>query len=430
MRQAAAAAPPLELSKWNRAYKLTVSNIDSKLKDQYNLVEQSCVKDAGFGSDAAAATLDACYYRQESNGTYTKWTKKASEWRMNTNCYCYALNIYRDGFCIPGRSSAAVTDALMSGQEKSCKLMTAAVLADGAVPVPRAQALSAAPAPAGSHYIGLLVRNRSCIPAHCWQNDFHLVRRDDNGNWSWKEPGGPASALDIINQPVGDPEAAATAGLLPGHYKTWCGYFLVNPLTMKIGGNFQQPYNLQSQAAFLQRLPGVAVQLQQLPYNHSVDGAPDRFTQAMIDQDAAWDAKLGTKEWNDFYAQLDASQSGGFDEHFAQQRGGTANQQQQQQPPQLQPPPGMYPNNSGSVDDRPDPEYESDAEPEGNTGPGSSTNSNATHVPSETVGDVITDEASVRSASSTAAAAAASAASSTARTPPYVKFHAGCVLEL
>jgi hypothetical protein len=64
---------------------------------------------------------------------------------------------------------------------------------------------------------------------------------------------------------------------------------------MKIGGNFDQPYNLQGQAAFLKRLPGLAVQLQEVPYNHSVDGAPDRLTQELIDQDAAWDAKRGTK---------------------------------------------------------------------------------------------------------------------------------------
>jgi hypothetical protein len=107
--------------------------------------------------------------------------------------------------------------------------------------------------------------------------------------------GGPASALDINNNTVSDPEAAATAGLLPGHYKIWCGFFLVSPSTMKIGGNFDQPYSLQSQAAFLKRLPGLAVELQELPYNHSVDGAPDRFTQELIDQDAAWDAKRGTK---------------------------------------------------------------------------------------------------------------------------------------
>jgi hypothetical protein len=200
---AAAAGPPLELSKWNRAYKLTVSNIDSKLEDQYNLIEQTCVKGTGFESNAAAAPLDACRYRQEKNGTYTKWIKKAGEWRMNTNCYCYALNVYRDGFCIPGRSSRAVTDALMSGQEKTCKLMTAAVLADGAKPVTRAQALSAAQPPAGSHYIGLLVRKRSCMPMHCWQNDFHLVRKDDNGKWSWKEPG--VCSLEVI---FGFPQAA------------------------------------------------------------------------------------------------------------------------------------------------------------------------------------------------------------------------------
>lgn len=417
--QAGAAAPPLELSKWNRAYKLTVSNIDSKLKEQYNLVEQACVKDVGFDRDATSATLDSCYYHQEKNGTFTKWAKKAGEWRMNTNCYCYALNVYRDGFCIPGRSSEAVTDALMSGQERSCKLMTAAVLADGAVPATKAQAMAAAPPPAGSHYIGLLVRKRSCIPTHCWQNDFHLVRRDANGNWSWKEPGGPASALDINNQPVSDPEAAATAGLLPGRYNIWCGFFLVNPSTMKIGGNFEQPYSLQSQAAFLQRLPGIAVSLHELPYNHSVDGAPDRFTQELIDQDAAWEAKRGTKEWNDFYAQLNASQSGGFDEHFAPQRASMADQQQQQ------PPPGIFPSNGSNVDDRPDPEYEPDPDVEGDSaaGPGSSSNnsSSAKQSPSETVGDVIADESSVRSASSTAAAAAASAGSSTGRTPPDVK---------
>jgi hypothetical protein len=110
--------------------------------------------------------------------------------------------------------------------------------------------------------------------------------------------GGPASALDINNNTVSNPEAAAAAGLLPGHYRIWCGFFLVNPSTMNIGGNFDQPYSLQSQAAFLKRLPGLAVELQELPYNHSMDGAPDRFTQELIDQDAAWDAKRGSKVRN------------------------------------------------------------------------------------------------------------------------------------
>jgi hypothetical protein len=64
---------------------------------------------------------------------------------------------------------------------------------------------------------------------------------------------------------------------------------------MKIGGNFDQPYSLQTQAVFLKQLPGLAVVLHELPYNHSTDGAPDRFTQELLDQDAAWDAKRGTK---------------------------------------------------------------------------------------------------------------------------------------
>lgn len=77
----------------------------------------------------------------------------------------------------------------MTGQPKTCELMMQAVLADGAKWVSRNQALSAEE-PAAGYYIGLLVRAKGCTPAHCWNADFHVVRKDSNGLWSWKEPGG------------------------------------------------------------------------------------------------------------------------------------------------------------------------------------------------------------------------------------------------
>lgn len=93
LQSSLAASPPLELAKWNKAYKLTVNNINSIELATYNLIEPGCSKD--FDSNAARVPLGSCFYRQNTGGTYSKWNKLAGDWRVNSNCYCYALNVYK-----------------------------------------------------------------------------------------------------------------------------------------------------------------------------------------------------------------------------------------------------------------------------------------------------------------------------------------------
>jgi hypothetical protein len=64
----------------------------------------------------------------------------------------------------------------------------------------------------------------TCVPNHCADRDFHLLRKDASGTWSWKLPHMPATDKDLEGKPIIDPEAAP----LPGHYLA-CGYFTVEP---------------------------------------------------------------------------------------------------------------------------------------------------------------------------------------------------------
>jgi hypothetical protein len=58
----------------------------------------------------------------------------------------------------------------------------------------------------------------------CDDEDFHAMRKDADGTWSWKLPNVPASNKDLEGRPITDPDTAP----LPGHY-TVCGYYRVEP---------------------------------------------------------------------------------------------------------------------------------------------------------------------------------------------------------
>ena len=64
----------------------------------------------------------------------------------------------------------------------------------------------------------------SCVPQHCSENDYHFLRKDSSGTWSYKFPQMPATDKDLEGRPITDPEAAP----LPGHYVV-CGYYQVKP---------------------------------------------------------------------------------------------------------------------------------------------------------------------------------------------------------
>lgn len=70
------------------------------------------------------------------------------EWRQNTNCYCYALNAFKQGYCVP--SKLLDTDVVVT-----CDLVREAVVADGARLVTRDEAMGGQPS--SGHYIAMLV---------------------------------------------------------------------------------------------------------------------------------------------------------------------------------------------------------------------------------------------------------------------------------
>jgi hypothetical protein len=111
----------------------------------------------------------------------------------------------------------------------TCPAVHRALVDDGAVPVTRQQALSGQPDK--GHYIAAMARpDDSCVPGHCSAFDYHFLRKDAIGTWSFKFPRLPATDRDLEGALITDPEAA----LLPGHY-TLCGYYQVEPA--KVSGS-------------------------------------------------------------------------------------------------------------------------------------------------------------------------------------------------
>jgi hypothetical protein len=73
----------------------------------------------------------------------------------------------------------------------------------------------------------MLARAEGCA-GDFFEDDFHFMRKDASGTWSWKLPNMPASDKDLEGRPVNDPETAP----LPGHY-TVCGYYKVEPAKVR-----------------------------------------------------------------------------------------------------------------------------------------------------------------------------------------------------
>jgi hypothetical protein len=105
----------------------------------------------------------------------------------------------------------------------TCPLLHTALTEDGAQRITRQQALTGQPDK--GHYIAAMARPMgSCVPGHCAGADYHFLRKDASGTWSWKMPGMPASDKDVDGRLITDPDAAP----LQGHYRL-CGYCRVEP---------------------------------------------------------------------------------------------------------------------------------------------------------------------------------------------------------
>jgi len=116
------------------------------------------------------------------------------------NCYNYSNDEITMTFAQPGRACGAQYDDI------SCTAVMEAALCDGLVLLPDPQENC----PVGTHRVHMVV-------APGW--DYHFYRQDDDGLWSHKPGGTPATDLDNSGELITDPDAADT-----GNYTDHCGY--------------------------------------------------------------------------------------------------------------------------------------------------------------------------------------------------------------
>lgn len=251
---ACAHALAYEPAKWNQHFNVSTRNVPnalfmrtSELGDDgqmhaapvfplggYN-VQFTCnnANDVGWlTSDSGKNKPGACEYYEEKSGQFSYWQKIPGEALTRTNCYAYALN--RPDAASWGMPGASEPNAPAPDPNKfTCKLVGEGVEKDGGKKVTRDEVFRSRDAKpeGGGWYIALFVRPRSgCFFSSC-TGDFHFLRRDDGGLWSEKMGSTPVVQKDVKGVPIADPEKAD----LGGGYSDFCGYFAVDPRTMKMG---------------------------------------------------------------------------------------------------------------------------------------------------------------------------------------------------
>ncbi len=118
----------------------------------------------------------------------------------SNNCYNYANDEVTNTFAQPGKACGDMYSSI------SCTEVMDGALCDGLALLPDPDGTC----PAGTHKVHIVV-------APGW--DYHWYRQDDNGLWSHKPGGTPATDLDNSDALITDPELADT-----GNYSEHCGY--------------------------------------------------------------------------------------------------------------------------------------------------------------------------------------------------------------
>jgi hypothetical protein len=156
----------------------------------------------------------------------------------------------------------------------------------------------------------LQVSADGCNPYHCWENDYHAARKDSNGMWSWKEPGGPATNLDMFGKLIEDPEATNVTV----HYDIFCGYYNVVPSEMTIDAETRSDSRMsieQRVKYYSNAIKTAPVWAEPLPYNETTDGAFDAGSEQLQEEDRLWESKRGSKEWEEWHSKQGASNGQG-----------------------------------------------------------------------------------------------------------------------
>jgi hypothetical protein len=138
-------------------------------------------------------------------------------WVECNNCYNYACNIRTDTFAQPGYAHGI-------DPSTNCQEVGNAAQADG---LQQAEKKCAG----CTHLVALVI-----APDY---PDYHWYRLDDNGRWSHKPGGTPATDLDASDHPITNPETAERHYSGPDYdldYNTFCTYYCVDNGVVVIDG--------------------------------------------------------------------------------------------------------------------------------------------------------------------------------------------------
>jgi hypothetical protein len=153
-----------------------------------------------------------------------KWNH--ADWIHCNNCYNYGCDIRTDNFAQPGHASGA-------SHSRTCPTVGSAAESDGLTVTDIEKKCWGC-----THLVALVVDPlESSVPGDRW--DYHWYRMDDNGRWSHKPGGTPATERDASGNLITNPETADRRSIGADYtydYSLFCGYYCVDKGVVSISG--------------------------------------------------------------------------------------------------------------------------------------------------------------------------------------------------
>jgi len=138
------------------------------------------------------------------------WWNDGGQKQFGNNCYNYSANYRTDTFAQPGLAAGAMYTAL------TCASVRPAAIADDLIAKPGAKNRC----PEDGHLVALVI-------APGW--DFHWYRKGEDGMWTHKPGGTPATNVDNSGHLIPDPRTADR-----GPYTSFCTFMVVKHGHIKI----------------------------------------------------------------------------------------------------------------------------------------------------------------------------------------------------
>lgn len=147
-----------------------------------------------------------------------QWNNPA--WVRCNNCYNYGCDLRTDNFAQPGHASGA-------SHSITCASTGSAAESDGLTLTDIDKKCLGC-----SHLVALVIAPRGI-------RDYHWYRMDDNGRWSHKSGGHPATDRDASGNQITNPETADRRTIGADYvidYSIFCGYYCVDKDVVEISG--------------------------------------------------------------------------------------------------------------------------------------------------------------------------------------------------